>query len=109
MHAHAATRSNEIAQAVAELVAGLPLDRAAQVYDFARFLQAQPLSAAGVTNDLPWLDDSEAQMQAEDEIWEATYTRHRDRFRALKEAALDEINADATHPMFDESGEFAVR
>lgn len=44
MLANTMSRSRDYAQVVAELVASLPPERAAQVYDFARFLQSQPVA-----------------------------------------------------------------
>lgn len=109
MQASIAIHPNDFAQAVAELVASLPIERAAQVYDFARFLQTQSPSVENVGVDLAWLDDSEEEMQAEDVKWEGFYRQNRERFMALREAALDEISAGKPQPMFDEGGEFAVQ
>jgi hypothetical protein len=67
----------------------MPLERAAQVYDFARFLQEQPAGLSPISADPDaWLDDSEEQMQAEDEMWDAAYSRHREQFAAVRETAL---------------------
>jgi hypothetical protein len=92
MPANTMSRSRDYAQVVAELVASLPPDRAAQVYDFARFLQAQPAppDAPHVEED-DWLNDTEAEMQAEDARWQAAYDQHRAEFRQLRERALREI------------------
>ena len=90
-------RSQEYAQAVAAIMAAMPLKRAAQVYDFARFLQgrrAAPLPLAADADK--WLNDSEEQMQAEDAVWDAAYARHKDKFLTLREAACAEIEANAT-------------
>ena len=92
MPANTMSRSRDYAQVVAELVASLPPDRAAQVYDFARFLQAQPAppDAPHVEED-DWLNDTEAEMQAEDARWQAAYDQHRAEFRQLRERALRAI------------------
>ncbi|HFD39515.1 MAG TPA: hypothetical protein ENJ31_06665 [Anaerolineae bacterium] len=92
------------AQAVASLVAELPAERAAQVYDFARFLQNQPVPVLTIDQDEDWLYDSEEQMRAEDTLWEETLARHRDKFDALLQAAYAEIEAGTTQPMFDSEG-----
>jgi len=108
MQTRTATDSIDYIQAIAELVAKMPLERAAQVYDFARFLLTQPMPPTPLPDEDSddWLNDGEEQMQAEDALWEATFTRHRDKFRALAEAARAEIAAGTTQPMFDERGDF---
>jgi flagellum-specific peptidoglycan hydrolase FlgJ len=101
MQTQVATRSTDYAQAIAELVAGMSVQRAAQVYDFACFLQTRP-----ERDDDDWLNDSEQQMQAEDALWDEANARHSDKFAALAQAAREEIAAGATQPMFDEHKEF---
>jgi len=86
----------------------MPVDRAAQVYDFARFLQAQPAGPSPIAGDPDaWLNDSEEQMQAEDAAWDAAYARYREKFAALREAARSEIEAGTTQPLFDEHEDVA--
>jgi len=94
-------KSSDYARAVAELVEKMPVERAAQVYDFARFVR---LEAHGISvgEDDDWLEDSEEQMQAEDALWETTYAQHRDQFHVLAEEARAEIAAGTTQPMFRE-------
>jgi hypothetical protein len=102
-------RSQEYAQAVAAIMAAMPPERAEQVYDFARFLQARKARPAPIAEDADeWLNDSEEQMQAEDAVWEATYARHKDKFVTLREAARAEIEAGATEEMYDVNGDLAL-
>lgn len=109
MQTQAATRSINYVQAIAELVAKMSVERAAQVYDFACFLRTRPMHTQLVDrDDDDWLNDTEEQMQAEDALWDAAYARHRDEFTALAEAARAEIEDGATQPMFDEHGEFVT-
>jgi hypothetical protein len=101
------------AEAVASLVADMPPERASQVYDFARFLQAQivnpsPLSPPDPLAEEDWLNDSEEQMQAEDALWDAATVRHRDKFASLAAEAKAEIKAGTTKPLFTESGELEL-
>ncbi len=63
---------------------------------------------ATVPAETDWLDDSEEQMQAEDALWDASRKRHSDRFSAVAAAALAEIGAGATQPMFTPDGELAL-
>jgi hypothetical protein len=95
-------------QELLDVVRQLPSERVAEVIDFASFLQTRSLPARLVDEDDGWLNDTEAQMQAEDALWEATYTRHRDQLATLVEAARAEIDAGSTQPMFDANGKFAV-
>lgn len=108
-------RSVEYADAVASIVADMPPERAAQVYDFARFLRSQPAQPSPIApadlqagGEDDWLNDSEEQMQAEDALWEAMMTRHRDKFASLDEEARAEIKAGVTKPLFTEDGELEL-
>ena len=101
-------RSQDYASATAAIIKAMPIERAAQVYDFARFLQAQPVGPSPIAEDPDaWLNVSEEQMQAEDATSDAAYARHREKFAALRETARDEIEAGATQPLFDEHGNAA--
>ena len=111
MQTQLATQPIDYSQEVAKLVAKMPTSQAAQVYDFVCFLQTRPVHTAFVEHqhdddDDDWLNDTEEQMQAEEALWDAAYTRHHNQFDALAEAALAEISAGTTQPMFDEQGEF---
>lgn len=98
----------EYAHAIANLVVNMPPARAAEVYDFALFLSAQPLPTPLQDGEEDWLNDNEEQMQAEDAAWEATYTRHREKFNVLADAARAEIAEGTAQPMFDEDGEMTL-
>ena len=102
-------RPIDYARAVAKLVAEMSVERAAQVYDFARFLQVWPEhTQLGEHDDDDWLNDTEEQMEAEDALWDAAYVRQGDKFATLREAARAEIEAGTTQPMFDEHGKLVV-
>jgi len=97
--------SRDYARAIARLVAALPAERAAQVYDFVRFLQAQSAtSQPRPAGEDDWLNDSEAEMQAEDVRWQATYDKHRAEFLRLREQAVHEVASGETQPLFDGQG-----
>jgi hypothetical protein len=105
MSTQSTERSHAYAEAVAEVVAVLPPARAAQVYDFARFLQAQstaPLPAPDDDDD--WLNDPEEQLLAEDAHWAAFYEQRADQFLQLRDSARREIASGETQPLFDEDG-----
>lgn len=99
--------SSDYAQEIAKLVKKMPVEQAVQVYNFVRFLSSQPAHTLPlVEDDDDWLDDSEEDMQAEDEVWDKVYRRHQAKFATLAEAARAEIAADTSQPMFDEQGNF---
>ncbi len=109
MSTQSTERSRRYAEAVAEVVAVLPPARAAQVYDFARFLQAQfAASQPAPDNDDDWLNDSEEQLQAEDAQWAAFYEQRAAQFLQLRERAQREIAAGETQPLFHEDGDLAL-
>ncbi|MCX6050815.1 MAG: hypothetical protein NT075_37475 [Chloroflexi bacterium] len=93
----------DYAKPIAAVVAQMPLERAAQVYDSVRFLQSHPAYPPSITDeDDDWLNDSEEQMQAEDELWNAAQARHQDQFAALAAVARTQIDEDMHRPV--ESG-----
>jgi hypothetical protein len=101
-------RAKDYARATAAIVRAMSLERAAQVYDFARFLQTQPAAPSPIPEDPDgWLNDSEEQMQAEDALWDAAYARHSEEFSTLRESAREEIQSGLTKPLFDEQGNVA--
>jgi hypothetical protein len=105
MSTREAYRPKDYARAAADIIALLPQERAMEVYDFARFLQAQESEPPKPPENADeWLNDTEEQMAVEDVAWEATYRQHRDEFLALRETAQAEIDAGKTRPMFDEHG-----
>ena len=97
----------DYARAIAQLVAAMSIERAAEVYDFARFLFGTPASVPTpvVESDDDWLNDSPAQIAVEDAIWEETLTRNRAKTLALADEASAEFEAGETMPLFNEQGE----
>ncbi len=108
MHQKTTSQPIDYARAVAKLVADMSVERAAQVYDFARFLKVRPAHTQLTEDDDDWLNDTEEQMQAEDALWDAAYVRQGDKFATLRDAARAEIKAGKTQPMFDEHGKLVV-
>jgi hypothetical protein len=103
------SQSKEYAQAVAAIMITMPPERAAQVYDFARFLQGRKAAPSPLAEDADeWLNDSEEQMQAEDAAWEAAYARRQGKFLTLREAARAEIEAGSTEAMYDANGDLVL-
>jgi hypothetical protein len=97
MTASETIQSQDYAQAVAAIIAVMPPERAEQVYEFARFLQARKAAPSPIGEEIDdWRNDSEDQMQAEDAIWDAAYARHKDNFPALRETARAVSEAGAT-------------
>lgn len=83
------------------IIATLPQERVAEVYDFARFLRTQVTPPSPIAEDTTddWLYDSEEQLQAEDAVWDGFYARHREKLSALRAAARAEITAGTTEPV----------
>ncbi len=93
--------------AIATLIRDLPTERAAQLYDFARFLQAE--SRSGV--EFPFAENGDADLSeddlvAEDVAWEKSLARHADRFAALKAQAKADVKAKKAVPMFGKHDEY---
>lgn len=93
---------------VIELIRQLPPEKLADVYDFAEFIKARPLTVAEGDE---WLYDSEEELQAEDALWQKSrapsfVAESLAECGALRDEALAEIEAGTTKPMFDEAGEF---
>ncbi len=95
--------------AIVTLIRELSTERAAQLYDFARFLLEESRSVA----EFPFTEDreddiSEEELAAEDTVWEKSMARHADRFAALKAQAKADVKAQKAVPLFNERGEFSV-
>jgi len=93
---------------VIDLVRRLPADKLAVAYDFMAFIQAR--ADAGADD---WLNDSEEAMAAEDALWEQArapsfVAESQTVYSPLRAAALAEIEAGATLPMYDEAGRFVA-
>ena len=100
-------KPREYAHVIAKLVAEMPPERAAEVYDFVLFLSSRPTPTPVETEeDMDWLNDDEAQMQAEDALWEAAYAQHHEKLMTLADIARVELTTGKTQPMFNERGEF---
>jgi hypothetical protein len=73
--------------------------RAAEVLDFARWLQTQPVP------DEPGNEVvTEQELEAEESAWEASYLANRDAFRAMAREALSELDAGETMEITLENG-----
>lgn len=96
--------TTDYAKAISGLVRQLPGDRAAQLYAFARFLLKE--SRSSVQPNAMEDDDnaSEEEMAVEDALWEASTTRHAERFAALKAQAKADVKAGKAVQMFTRVG-----
>lgn len=86
--------------AIVTVVRALPTERAAQLYDFARFLLEETKTIKEALSD--------EDLEAEDAVWDSTMRRHADRFANLKAQAKADVKSGRTEPMFDENGAFIV-
>ena len=94
---------NDYARWIAALARKLPAERAAQLYDFARFLLNESGEVIGedTSNEV-----TETELEAEDAVWDAALARHADEFAKLKAQAREDVEAGKSLPMFDERGEY---
>ena len=106
MSTREAYRPKDYARAAADIIALLPRERAMEVYDFARFLQAQEAQPPKPQENADeWLNDTEEQMAAEDACLGGDLQTTPGRVPWLRETAQAEIDARKMRPMFDEHGE----
>jgi len=73
---------------VVELVKTLPPDKLASLYDFAGYLATR--------HEIGWLQATEAEMQAEDEVWKAAFTADPVKLTQLADQALEAYQAGKT-------------
>lgn len=83
-------------QAIEAIIAAMPAERKAQLYEYALFLQSREVA-----------DESRALIEADEALWEAQFAATPDRvFDALLAEARAEVEAGLTQPMFGLHGEF---
>jgi len=91
---------------IAKIIVKLPVERAAEVYDFARFLLSpRPAVEIPSSDEDDWLNDSPEQIAQEDVVWDAAYVRSRDNLRTMASDAVAEFDAGETTPLFNDKGE----
>ena len=95
------THSTVYEQAIVNVVRALSARRAAQVLDFARWLQTQAQSDNDSAQD-DLLDDD---IEMEEQIWENSYLASREKFRLMAREAIAEFEAGATLEMIIEDGQ----
>ncbi len=80
---------------VVDLVATLPPDRLASVYDFALFIKSHPLMLAAA--DV--VGETEDEIRADEAEWARQFEVSRERLRAIAREAAAEFHAGRTKPM----------
>jgi hypothetical protein len=78
--------------------------RAAQVVDFARWLQTQPALDEKLEAEI-----SAEELEREEKAWEQTYLANRDNFREMARQALKDLDAGETLEMSMENGRVTAR
>ncbi len=78
--------------------------RVAQVLDFARWLQTQPASDEAVDEEITM-----AEIEKEEDAWQAAYMQNKDEFRAMARQALSDLDAGETLEMVVENGNIRPR
>jgi len=90
----------DFVKAIAEIAASIPLLRRKQLYEYALFLESNPLP---VEETLEAIAEDEAQ-------WEQKFAgTDDDKLAALIASVEAEINKEKPQPMFDDDGEFVER
>ncbi len=87
-----------------KIIRTLPPRRAAQVLDFARWLQTQPALDEPVEKEI-----TQAELEQEEAAWEEAYLAHRDDFREMARQALRDLEAGDTLEMLIENGKIVTR
>lgn len=95
----------EYMREIAKIIAKLPVERAAEVYDFARFLLSPRPIEISVSDEDDWLNDNPEEIAKEDAVWDAFFARNAEQFRAMADDAIAEFEAGKTTPLFDDKGE----
>ena len=102
MEDQTATHATVYEQAIVNVVRALSARRAAQVLDFARWLQTQAQPDNDSAQD-DLLDDDD--MERDEQIWENSYLASREKFRLMAREAIAEFEAGATLEMIIEDGQ----
>jgi hypothetical protein len=90
---------------IAKILAKLPLERAAEVYDFARFLLAPRPLDLPISDEDDWLYDSPELIAQEDSAWKASFELNQEKTSALTSDARKEYELGQTTALFNDKGE----
>lgn len=91
---------------ITRVIAKLPVEKAAAVYDFARFLLSPPPRVeTPIAEEDDWLNDSPEEIAQEDREWEATIARNSEQNERMAADAIAEYKAGNTSPLFGPDGE----
>ena len=104
-------QSTDYAQAIAALVAQLPVEQAMQVYDFVLDLQLRGVDATSDKAISKRLQRNveQIEMEHEEKAWERAYTANRDAFRAMAQQALSDLDAGETLELVIENGKISAK
>lgn len=104
MEIQAALQPAVYEQTLMSIVRTLPTERIVQVVDFARFMQSQVLSHDVFIDE----EETEEEIRADNERWDATFAASGDTLRMLANQAREEIRAGRSRPMiFTDDGRIA--
>jgi hypothetical protein len=96
---------DDYAREIAKLVATMPVERAAQVYDFARFLKsASADTPSPISEEDDWLNDSPQQIADEDMAWDAAFARNRHKIRTVAKEAIEDYRTGRTEQISGPDG-----
>ncbi len=90
-------------QALVNIVRGLPVERVAQILDYARYIQLRVQDASALDDDA-----TEAEILADEAVWDAQFAETQDELAKMADQVRAEIRAGRTQPMvFTKDGRIA--
>ena len=85
-------------QQVVDLIMTLPSDRLVSVYDFALFVKTHP-HPSEPRSEVNIFGETEAEIQADEELWDRQFAASREKLRALAHEAAMEYRTGRTKPL----------
>lgn len=91
-------------QTLIAIVQTLPVERAAQILDYARYIQSQTIKDSGVLDS----DETEEEILADEARWNAQFAATQDGLEKMADKVRTDIRAGRTMPMvFTPDGKIA--
>ncbi len=90
---------------IAKIITKLPVERAAEVYDFARFLLSPRPIESPLSDEDDWLNDSPERIAKEDVVWDESFARNPEKLQRMASEAIAEYEAGETTELFNDKGE----
>jgi len=95
MKEQAAWQPTAYEQALIGIVRALPVERVAQILDYARYIQSQTREDFRLLDD----DETEEEIQADEARWDALFAATQDGLKKMADQVRADIRAGRTMPM----------